>query len=107
MNGGHVSGIQDEAEEGFYSSALAGSIPEWEVQREIYVHKEHFYFNPLSDLETNVIGNQSISHYVDGELASYLLYTQRLPAGAQVTKSPKNDYTLDIQDVPGQAQGRE
>jgi hypothetical protein len=100
INGGSVSGIQDEAEEGFYSSALAGAIPEWEVQQRIFVHKEHFYYNPLSDLETNVIGNQAITHFVDGELASYLLYTQRLPAGVQVAKSPKNDYTLDIQDVP-------
>jgi len=100
LNGGKVSGVEGEAEEGFYSSALASSIPEWEVQQELYVHKEHFYFNPFTDLETNVIGNQAISHYVDGELASYLLYTQRLPAGAQVGKSPKNDYTLDVQDVP-------
>lgn len=100
MNGGSVSGIRDEAEEGFYSSALAGAVPEWEVQQRIYVHKEHFYYNPLTDLETNVIGNQAISHFVDGELASYLLYTQRLPPGVQVAKSPKNDYTLDIQDVP-------
>ncbi len=86
-------------EENFYSSALASSIPEWEVQQPIYVHKEHFYYNPLSDIESNVLGNQ-VSHFVDGELASYLLYTQRLPTGTQVGHSPKGDFSLDIQDVP-------
>ena len=100
LTGGAVMGVADQADEGFYSSALASSIPEWEVQQEIFVHKEHFYFNPLTDLETNVIGNQAVTHFVDGERASYLLYTQRLPQGAKVMVSPKQDYTLDIQDVP-------
>ena len=29
-----------------------------------------------------------------------MLFTQRLPAGFTTTRSPKGDYTLDIQDVP-------
>ncbi len=81
------------------SSELAFEIPEWEVQTQLFTHKAHFYFNPLNDLQRNVIGNP-ITTWVDGERASYLLYTQRLPAGVQVGKSPKDDYTLDIKDVP-------
>ena len=87
--------------QGFMDSALASSIPYWNVQQEIFIHKEHFYYNPLSYLEKNVIGNQSITHYnSEGEIASYLLYSARLPAGARVQVSPKPDYTLDIQNVP-------
>jgi hypothetical protein len=99
-NGGHVSGVADQAEEGFYAGALAGSTPQWDVQQPIYVHKEHFYFNPFTDLESNVLGNQAISRYVNGELASYLLFSQRLPAGVQFGAGAKRDYTLDLQDVP-------
>ena len=98
ITGGKVSGTH-LSDEDFYSSALASSIPEWEVQKPIYIHKAHFYYNPLTDIESNVLGNQ-VSHYINGELAHYLLLTQRLPAGFQTTRSPKGDYTLDIQDVP-------
>ncbi|WP_263351141.1 DUF3857 domain-containing transglutaminase family protein [Acidicapsa acidisoli] len=96
---GRVGSVLQE-DEGNISSELASSVPEWEVQTRLFVHKEHFYYNPKTGLENGVGGNQSISHYTDGELASYLLYTQRLPPGVQVAKSPKDDYSLDIQNVP-------
>jgi hypothetical protein len=70
------------------------------VQKELFIHKEHFYYNPLSYLSKNVIGNQSITHYTaDGEIANYMLFSVRLPAGARVQVSPKPDYTLDIENV--------
>jgi hypothetical protein len=100
LTGGPVSGVSDQAEEIYFSAAIASGVPEWEVQRRIFVHKEHFYFNPFSELEKTVVGTQELIHFADGERANYLLYTQRLPAGFQVTKGPKGDYTLDIQDVP-------
>ena len=100
MGEGSVGGVGNNVQE-YYSSALASSIPDWDVQQDIFIHKERFYYNPLGDLEKNVIGNQSVVHYnSDGELASYLLYSARLPAGARVQVSPKPDYTLEIQDVP-------
>jgi hypothetical protein len=95
--GGKVSG-GELADEGYYASALAGSIPVWDVQQPIYVHKEHFYWNPFSSLEAAPGGG--ITHFVDGEQANYLLTMQRLPASATATRSPKGDFTLDIQDVP-------
>jgi hypothetical protein len=97
LTGGAV--VSSDTDEGLVSSELASSIPQWDVQQEIFVHKEHFYFNPLSDIESNVLGSQ-VDHYVDGERASYLLYTQHLPVGVQVAKSPKGDLSLDVQDVP-------
>ena len=46
LTGGRVSGVVS-SEEGTVSSELASSTPRWDVQREIFVHKEHFYFNPF------------------------------------------------------------
>jgi hypothetical protein len=101
MAEGNTGGVANDLQ-GFYDSALASSIPYWDVQQPIFVHKERFYFNPLSYLEKNVIGNQSITRYVNGEIASYLLFAGHLPPGAQVahTPPPKSDYTLELQDVP-------
>jgi hypothetical protein len=93
----------DLADEGYYSTALAGRFPHWEVQQAIYVHKEHFYWNPLSESDVNALETTQHTMYtytVDGENAPYLLFTQRLPAGFTTTRSPRLDFTLDIQDVP-------
>jgi hypothetical protein len=100
MGEGHSLGVTNDMQ-GFMDSALASSIPYWDVQKEIFIHKEHFYFNPLNDIEKNVVGNQ-VTHFVDGEIAHYLLFSARLPGGAQVahTPPPKSDYALDLQDVP-------
>lgn len=97
----HTSGVTNDMQ-GFMDSALAGFIPDWEVQTSIPIRKEHFYYNPLGDLERNVIGNQAITHYNSrGEIANYLLFSARLPAGARLQPSPNRDYALDLQDVPG------
>ena len=98
LTGGKVSGTLI-ADEGYYSSALAGITPEWDVQKAIYIHKEHFYWNPFSNLEDGPNGG-GITHFVDGEQANHLLTLQRLPAGVTTTRSPKGDFTLDIQGVP-------
>lgn len=98
LTGGKVSGVV-EGDEGVLSGMMAGSTPEWEVQEPIYVHKEHFYWNPLSGLETDVPG-LSVGWMVDGEQAQYLLFTEHLPAGLHTTMRVKGDYTLDLQDVP-------
>jgi hypothetical protein len=98
--GGNVTGIADQADDGYYASAVAGiSDPVWDVQQPIYVHKAHFYWNPYNDLETGVLGSE-LDHYVNGERAHYLLFTQLLPAGLTTTRSPRGDFTLDIHDVP-------
>lgn len=92
-------GSIEDAQQGYYSSALASEVPLWDVQQPIYVHKARFYWNPYNDLESN--GPESgVIHFVDGERAQYVLYTQQLPAGASTTRSPKGDFTLEIQDVP-------
>jgi hypothetical protein len=99
MTGGKISGVADQEEEEYLSAAMAGTTPEWEVQQPIFIHKEHFYWNPFSDLQT-APGGGSIIMIVNGEQATHLLPLQRLPAGAMTVRSTKGDYTLDIQDVP-------
>lgn len=94
-----VSGVTP-GQQDFQNSALAGEIPLWSVQTDLFVHREHFYFNPLTDQERNVIGNLSITRIVDGEIAHYILFSAHLPPGAQVQVSPKQDYTLDLTNVP-------
>jgi len=101
MGGKETSSGGDGDSEEYFASAMASSTPTWDVQQDIFVHKEHFYFNPFGEYETDPGGaHESVTYLVDGEQASYLLYTQRLPIGGQVTKSPKGDYTLDLRDVP-------
>jgi hypothetical protein len=101
LTGNRSPGNRDGDDDEYAASALAFSVPEWEVQRSIPIHRERFYFNPFSTLGTNPAGEHTaIGYYEDGEQASYLLFTQRMPAGAQVNKSPKGDYTLELRDVP-------
>jgi hypothetical protein len=96
----HTGGVTDDMQ-GFYDSALAGSIPYWDVQTAIPVRKERFYYNPLSDLERNVLGNQGLTHYNSrGEVAHYLLFSARLPPGIHLQPSPNRDYSLELTDVP-------
>ena len=103
---------KEEDRDSHLGGQTANETPEWEVQQKIFIHKEHFYFNPVTKLEqalkpysvgeSNVLGlvNTSTVHYADGERASNLIFTQRLPEKAQVSKSLKDDFTLDVQDVP-------
>ncbi len=99
LTGGNVGGVHDQAEEDYYASAMAGITPEWEVQKPIFIHKEHFYWNPYTNLEDGPNGGGMI-HTVNGEQATHLLTLQRLPAGVTTNQGPKGDFTLDIQDVP-------
>jgi len=99
MGEGSVRGVTND-NQGYYDSALASSDDYWDVQKALFIHKEHFYYDPLNDLERSVVGNLNITHYVNGEIASYLLYSDHLPAGAKVTVSPRRDYDLVVQDVP-------
>lgn len=85
----------------FYATALSGQIPDWDVQRRIYVHKAHFYYNPLIDLGDNdVTGIKTASGTMRDGRTGTVIYTQRLPTGSQVVRSQKGDFTLDIQNVP-------
>ena len=97
--GGKVGGTHIDDED-YYSSAMAGSTPTWNVQQPIFIHKEHFYWNPYSNLESGPNGGGWIHMTAEGEQATHLMPLQRLPAGVTTTRSPKGDFTLDLQNVP-------
>ena len=85
----------------FYASAMSTYIPDWDVQQDIFVHKAHFYLNPFSEFGiASIFENTNPSAWMGGNQHGLLIYTQRLPPGIQVVKSLKNDYTLNIADVP-------
>jgi len=73
-------------------SAWAGQLPDWDVQKKIYVHKGHFYFNPYSNLASG--------GFFRPKAGLGYIFTQRLPSGSHVIESQNGDFTLDIQDVP-------
>ena len=67
-------------------------IPNWIIQKDIFVHKAYYHFNPFSlNMASNFSGHIARSSY---------FYTQKLPLGSKVVQSLKGDYSLDIQDVP-------
>lgn len=88
-----------DAQAGRVSDSLASSIPEWDLQTRLFARREYFYFNPFTNLERSDMATNFI-YYMDGEIAHYLLYTANLPSGAQVAKSPRGDYALEVRDVP-------
>lgn len=96
-NGKYDTALDSQA--GRVSDSLASSIPEWDLQTHLFAHREYFYFNPFTNLERSDMASGFI-YYMDGEIAHYLLYTANLPPGAQVAKSPRGDYALEVRDVP-------
>jgi hypothetical protein len=87
-----------------YSSLMAKSTPTWRVQQTIPVYKASFYFNPFTLLEIGdkaVLNNATfLTGLVDGERETNLLFTERLPGGVHVAKSPKGEYFLTIENIP-------
>ena len=57
-------------------------LPLWRIQKPYFVHKAHYFFRPNSDVS--------------------LMYEARLGPDAKVIRSKKDDFTLDVVDVPPQ-----
>lgn len=87
----------------FWGSEHAGGSPDWSVQQELFVHKAHFFYNSLNRFG-DAMGGRVIDEYpprwTTMWLTGYLMYKERLPAGAHVVPSVSKTYTLDINDVP-------
>jgi hypothetical protein len=101
---GKLNFVVGDPEKPLYSSLMAKSTPVWIAQQPVPVYKASFYFNPFTLLEANnkqILNNTlGFTGLVDGERATNLLYTERLPSGVHVSKSPKNEYFLTLNDVP-------
>jgi hypothetical protein len=80
----------------YLNASYAGTIPEWDVQKAIYVHKAHFFFYPYTNRTTDGI--------FEPRAGMGYLFTQLLPSGSNVIESQRGDFTLDIQDVSAYSQ---
>jgi len=67
------------------------SEPDWKIQGKYYVRKGHYSFVPFKYLDRVTNGN--------GDSASKLMYTWRLPTSVQVIRDATGKYTLDISDI--------
>ena len=70
------------------------SSPDWKIQQPYFVHKAHYFFNPIF--------NNTARDVVDkhGQIANGLMYASRLPYGGQVARDTLRRYTLDVVNVP-------
>ena len=77
------------------------SSPQWEIQRNYYVHKAHYSFTPFESFMPHAAQGFASTRYVvvNGEEATNLVWWYTLPAGVTVKQSMK-DYSVDVADVP-------
>lgn len=69
------------------------SSPTWLIQQDYFVHRAHYFFNPIVN-----IGEQVQDAH--GNVSSGVLYSGRLPLLAHVVQDSQHHYTLDVTDVP-------
>jgi hypothetical protein len=69
------------------------SSPMWMVQHSYFVHRAHYFFNPVFNVGQDVVDKH-------GQIAGGLMYSSRLPYGGQVIEDQLHRYTLDVTDVP-------
>jgi hypothetical protein len=69
------------------------SSPEWMIQQPYFVHKAHYFFNPILN-----IGEQPVDKH--GQIAAGLMWATRLPPGVKVVEDVYHRYSLDITDIP-------
>ena len=77
------------------------SSPHWQIQQPYFVHQAHYSFKPLAMYSQTL--KTSIVQYAmdkDGKLATFLLWTSRLPEGASVKTDNFGHYVVDLKDVP-------
>ncbi|UWZ84317.1 DUF3857 domain-containing protein [Occallatibacter riparius] len=69
------------------------SSPEWRVQQQYFVHKAHYFFNPVYNVGQDVVDKH-------GQVAGGLVWATRLSGGGQVVQDSLHRYKLDVTDVP-------
>ena len=77
------------------------SSPEWEIQRDYYVHKSRYSFTPfkafLSGRE-NATGMYLIDHH--GNPVNTLMWVKNLPGKLDLKADARGVYSLEVNDVP-------
>ena len=77
------------------------SSPFWEMQRDYFVHQEHYSFTPFKAFLKG-LQNQT-SHYLldeHGNTVNSLIWWTQLPDGAKLVADATGRYSIDLTDVP-------
>jgi hypothetical protein len=69
------------------------SSPIWMVQQPYFVHKAHYFFNPVFSVGQQVVDDHN-------QIAGGVMYATRLPYGGQVVQDSMHRYNLDVTNVP-------
>jgi hypothetical protein len=77
------------------------SSPNWEIQREYFIHKAHYGFTPFKAFQK---GSQaSTSQYLTdahGNTVNTLIWESVLPPGSEVKTDATGRFNLDVSNVP-------
>jgi len=78
-------------------------MPDWNVQQDIFVHKERFQFvsvNRFDSIQGAVVEGEDLPRWQKVWGGGELLYKERLPPGVHVVQSIDRNYALDVENVP-------
>jgi hypothetical protein len=77
------------------------SSPNWDIQREYFIHKAHYRFTPFKAFQK---GSQaSTNQYLTdahGNTVNTLIWEKVLPAGSDVKTDATGRFSLDVSDIP-------
>ena len=77
------------------------SSPFWNLQREYFVHKEHYSFTPFKAF---LKGSQNATnHYLvdsKGNTVNSLIWSTQLPEGAKMVDDATGRFAIDLTDIP-------
>lgn len=81
---------------------LGYSSPDWEVQRNYFVHKAHFSFVPFENFTPKAANMRSNRYLIDGKgrAINSLIWWKHLPVGTDLVQEPTGRFVLDVNDVP-------
>lgn len=80
------------------------TAPGWDLQKQYFIHKEHFVFHPSrqflpQDVTGQGVGDSQLKDPHDNVLTD-IRFRPVLPAGKTLTKDAMGNYVLDLSDVP-------
>ena len=77
------------------------SSPFWQIQQPYFIHQAHYSFKPLA-MYSQTLKPSIVNYALDrnGKLATFLLWTSRLPNGASVKADNLGHYLVDLTDIP-------
>ena len=80
------------------------TAPDWKLQKDYFIHKEHFVFRPSAHfLPQNDggagVGDSALKDPHDNILTD-IRFRPVLPAGKALTKDAMGNYVIDLTDVP-------